>query len=94
MADTYTTSLRLRQPEIGQNNNIWGGYLNTDMELIDNAVTGVVSVSINGLTSYSLTANNGTSDQARYQAYNFTGTLASSKGSISTMYPKVLGSFR
>ena len=77
MADTYTTNLRLRQPEVGQNNNIWGGYLNTDMELIDNAVTGVVPVSINGLTTYSLTANDGTTDQARYQVYNFTGTLAS-----------------
>ena len=76
MADTFTSLLRLRQPEVGANNNIWGGYLNTDMELIDNAVTGVVAISINALTSYSLTANNGSTDQSRYSIWRFTGALS------------------
>lgn len=75
MADTYTQTLRLQQPTIGGDAATWGGYLNTDLVLIDNAINGVVTINLAGLTSYTLTVGNGTVDQARNLVYNFTGAL-------------------
>jgi hypothetical protein len=75
MADTYTTSLRLQQPTVGADSNTWGTILNTDWGLVDTAVAGITSISINGLTTYTLTAVNGATDQARSAVYVFTGTL-------------------
>ena len=76
MADTYTTSLRLQQPTVGADSNTWGTILNTDWTLVDNAIAGLASVSLTGLTTYTLTANNGASDQARNAVYDFTGSLS------------------
>ena len=76
MADTYTSTLRLQQPTIGGDAATWGGFLNTDLVLIDNAINGVATINIAGLSAYTLTVGNGTVDQARNQVYNFTGALS------------------
>lgn len=72
----YTTNIGLTQPTVSGDSNAWGGYLNTDMTLIDSAIVGRSSVSINGLTSYTLTSTDGASNQARQPVITFTGTLA------------------
>jgi hypothetical protein len=76
MADTFTTTLRLQQPTVGADAATWGGYLNTDLVLIDNAINGVASINIAGLATYPLTVANGAVDQARNYVYNFTGALS------------------
>ena len=76
MADTFTSTLRLQQPTVGADAATWGGYLNTDLVLIDNAINGVAAINIAGLATYSLTVANGAVDQARNLAYNFTGALS------------------
>ncbi len=76
MADTFTSTLRLQQPTVGADAATWGGYLNTDLVLIDNAINGVAAINIAGLASYSLTVANGAVDQARNLVYNFTGALS------------------
>ena len=48
MADTTTTVLGLTKPEVGASDNSWGGKLNADMDLIDNAFSAIMS-----LTKYS-----------------------------------------
>lgn len=73
MADTYTTSLRITQPQVGADTNTWGTLLNTDWSLVESAITGHVSVTLTGSTK-TLTANDGASDQARNQIIEFTGS--------------------
>ena len=66
MTDTYTTSLRLQQPTVGADANTWGTILNTDWSLVDTAIAGAATVSLTGLTTYTLTTNNGAADQLQY----------------------------
>lgn len=73
MADTWTTIFGFQQPEVNADSNIWGGILNTDLTLIETAITGISTVSLAGLSTYSLTVNQGTPDQRRSLIYNFTG---------------------
>lgn len=75
MPDTYTTSLRFQLQTVGGNNNTWGGIANTQMQLIESAITGLSSINIAGLTTYTMTAANGTADQSREMIYQFTGAL-------------------
>ncbi|CAM6001447.1 unnamed protein product [Sphagnum balticum] len=77
MSDSYTASLRLDQPQVGGDSGTWGGTINTDLTLLDSAITGIAVVSLTGLTTYTLTANNGATDQARCMLYQFTGTPTS-----------------
>jgi hypothetical protein len=62
---------------LGENASTWGQpKLNTVIDLIDEAVGGVESISTTGGTT-TLTSTNYTSDQARNACLVFTGTLAS-----------------
>lgn len=92
MATSYTTSLRLSEPTPGDPlvKNQWGTILNTNMVLIDSAITGVAAVNIGGLTTYSLTVGNGTADQARCQFYSFSGALTGDCTVTMPTVPKVV----
>jgi microcystin-dependent protein len=76
MASTYTTRTRLEKQGDGDNANTWGLKLNQNViDLVDDAVAGYETVSVDAVTSISLTANDGTPDQARNLALRFTGAL-------------------
>jgi hypothetical protein len=79
----YTVTLRLAQPTHSSDSGVWDTYLNTDMTLIEQAITGdngylggAGGISIAALTSYTMTSNNGSTDQARQLLYPFVGALA------------------
>jgi len=74
LADTYTTSLRLIKPEVGANEDTWGDDLNDAMTaMVDEAVAGVVSVSVTA-GNVTLSTNNGAADQHRPALLILTGT--------------------
>lgn len=55
--------------------NTWGTILNTNMSLLQEGATGQVSVSLTGLSSWTLTTSNTASDQSRPSAQIYTGAL-------------------
>jgi microcystin-dependent protein len=75
MPSTYDPLLRLELQAVGENATTWGTKTNNNLELLAQAISGVIDVPLTG-TSYTLTTNNGSSDQARNAVLNFTGTLA------------------
>src|SRR5581483_5520712 len=80
---TFTPSLRLSQPTPGDPvvKNQWGTILNTNDSLIEAGVTGIASINMAGITTYTLTTANGAADQARNAVYEFTGQ----PGALSTV---------
>ena len=77
MASTYSTSLRIQLIGNGEQAGVWGSTTNTNLgTLIEQAITGVQSISIAGLTTYSLSALNGISDESRNAVLIFTGALS------------------
>jgi hypothetical protein len=77
MASTYTSRIRLEKQGDGENANTWGLKLNQNViDLVDEAVAGFETISIDGLSSATLTSNDGTVDQSRNMGLRFTGTLA------------------
>jgi hypothetical protein len=77
MASTYSSSLKLTLIGDGEQAGTWGSTTNNNWNLIEEAVTGVNSISLTGITTYTLTNYNGTTDEARNQVLLFTGTPSS-----------------
>lgn len=71
MTSTPTTRLGLEMQGTGENNNIWGGKLNTGVfALVDEAIAGVLSFSLSAPKE--LTATNFVSNEARKAVLNVT----------------------
>ena len=77
MASTYSSSLKLTLIGDGEQAGTWGSTTNNNWNLIEQAVTGVNGIDLTGLTTYTLTNYNGTTDEARNLALLFIGTPAS-----------------
>lgn len=86
---TFTTSLRLSQQTPGDPavKNAWGANLNNGViALVDDAVAGIANVNMTGIASHALTTANGSSDEARKQVYEITGTPS---GAMTITLPAV-----
>lgn len=73
---TYTSTLRLIEPQVLGDDGQWATYLNNDLVAIDQGINQTKSMDLTGLTSYTILADGSTSDEARYAAWNFFGTLS------------------
>ncbi len=74
MASTYTTDLRLNKQGIGDNNNTWGAILNTQLDLLDDSISGMVTVNVTTGVDVTLSTANGTTDEARKMILKLSGT--------------------
>ena len=77
MASTYSSSLKLTLIGDGEQAGTWGSTTNNNWNLIEQAVTGVDGIDLTGLTTYTLSNLNGTTDEARNLTLVFIGTPAS-----------------
>lgn len=88
MADAFTTRVRAEKPEVGANDATWGTELNANtFDMFDEAIAGVVEVSVTA-SNVTLTANNGTADQARNPVILLTGTPGTTR---TVAFPDVEG---
>ena len=86
MADTFTTSLGIRQIESGTRSGTWGTETNTQYELFDNAFSYVA----NDLASdadATLTVSEGTASNARFFYIKFTSSVSLTATRTITLAP-------
>jgi hypothetical protein len=72
MASTYTPA-GIELIADGEQSTTWGDTTNTNLELIEEMVAGVVSISL-GSTTYTLTTTDGASSNGRHAVVVFTGS--------------------
>lgn len=76
MPSTYTTNNKFEKPNIGeQSGGTWGTSLNNDLDLLDSAIDGSVSIAISGTTT-TLNIPDALSADGRNKVLLFTGSLA------------------
>lgn len=83
MSSTYSALLQLELMADGEKNNTWGDVANVTFNLIEAAIAGVASISLTN-TNYTLSVNNGSSDEARCSTLVLSGTLT---GNVAVIIP-------
>jgi hypothetical protein len=73
MASTYSSSLKLTLIGDGEQAGTWGSTTNSNLNLVEQALTGVDGIDLTGLTTYTLTSLNGTTDESRNAVLLFIG---------------------
>jgi hypothetical protein len=73
MASTYSNT-GIELIGVGEQANTWGQTTNTNWRLMEELVSGVIDISLNGLTSYTLTTVDGLTSNGRHMVVRFTGT--------------------
>lgn len=83
MASTYSPSLRLELMATGDQSGTWGVTTNTNLgTLLEQAITGVLSVAQGDVANLTLTSLNGTSDQARNAVVDLTGAMTANRNVV------------
>lgn len=83
MASTFSTSLRLELMATGDQSGTWGDTTNTNLgTLLEQAITGVLSVAQGDVANLTLTSLDGASDQARNAVINVTGALTAARNVV------------
>lgn len=91
MASTYSPSLRIELIGTGDQSGLWGDTTNTNLgDLIEQAITGVETIPMTD-TDYTLTALNGSVDEARNAVINMTsiGALSGSRNIFIPAHEKL-----
>lgn len=77
MPSTFTTNTGIEKPAQGEQSGSWGITVNTNSDILDRALNGVVSLSLSG-TSSNLTTSNGSTSDGQNKVLLCSGTLAAS----------------
>lgn len=76
MPSSYSDLLRLLKQTTGENSNTWGDLANSGfLELVEDSISGTAQIDLTaGTGGYTLSSNNGTSDEARCAILQFIGS--------------------
>lgn len=75
MASSYTNNTGIEQPGSGEQAGTWGTTTNTNFDIIDDALNGVVSIALTG--DKTITTNDGSTGDGTHKVLLFTGSLSS-----------------
>ena len=75
MPSTFTTNTGIEKPAQGEQAGSWGITVNTNMDIVDRAMNGVVALALVG-TSSNLTTSNGATSDGQNKVLLCSGTLA------------------
>ena len=75
MPSTFTTNSGIEKPGNGEQSGSWGITVNTNMDILDRTVNGVVSITLTG-TSSTLTTANGSLSNGQYRVLLLGGVLS------------------
>jgi hypothetical protein len=73
MPSTYTNNLGIQKPGTGEQSGSWGDTVNTNSDILDVGINGVLSLSLSG-TSSTLTTSDGVVSNGQYKALTLTGS--------------------
>lgn len=73
MPSTYTNNLGIQKPGTGEQSGSWGDTVNTNSDILDVGINGVLSLSLSG-TSYTLTTSDGVVSNGQYKTLVLTGS--------------------
>lgn len=62
MPSTYTPNLGVQKPGAGEQDGVWGSSVNTNSDILDRAINGVLSLTLNNLSSTLITSDGIVSD--------------------------------
>jgi len=85
---TPTTSLQLQQITTGDQSGTWGTSTNTNMQLIDDSIAGVASITFDGINNYTLSNISYASDEARKIIIIANGSPGSSNQIVAPLVTK------
>ena len=92
MPSTYSPNLRIELPATGEQQGIWGNTTNNNLgTLLENAISGYVSLSSMTDANYTMTAYNGANDESRQMTIQVpsTLTLTAVRKVIAPSVPKI-----
>ena len=69
MASTYTTNLQLEKVTTGEKAGLWGSVTNTNLEILEQAASGYVSLDVAGV-DVTLVLNDGATGTGKNLFYN------------------------
>ena len=78
MASSYSTDLKLELMVTGEQAGLWGDITNTNLNILQQAIAGYESVSLNATTGATLAFTNGALSNGKNAVLDLTGTLTSS----------------
>lgn len=89
MPSTYSSRLRLELIADGEQAGTWGARTNVNLgTLLESSIAGYRSIAMPD-SNYTLSALNGSDDEARYAILNFTGTLSATREVVVPSVSKV-----
>jgi len=81
MASTYTTNLQLEKVTTGEKAGLWGTITNTNLEILEQASSGYLSVDV-AAADVTLTIDAGATSNGKNLFFTLTGTLAANRNFI------------